>query len=193
MSGTSARKELLDLRARLARLERELDRESSVEAPLPRDRDLLVLVCTVGESRIGFPLEVVAEVAPIAATTALPEAPPWVCGLLDLRGRPIPVLDVAARVDRAGRELALSEQIVVCTVADGHVGLVVSTVVGVEAFPPEAFTDAHESVALAAYVRTTLIDRAGPVLLLSVAQLVSSSEIAAIPTEHPVAAEGTQP
>src|SRR5262245_43749401 len=39
----------------------------------------------------------IEEVLAAASTRALPEAPPWIVGVLELRGRIAPVIDLAAR------------------------------------------------------------------------------------------------
>ena len=178
MSAPSVTKRELDeLRMRLCHLERQLALEVPHEAPIARDRDLHALICVVDGNRIGFALESVSEIAPIATTTPLPEAPPWVIGILDLRGLPVPVLDVAARIDRRARTPEISDQIVLCALEGRAVGLVVSAVVGVDTFAPEAIASTPGDVSFAQYVRAALIDAAGPILLLSVPQLVLSSDI----------------
>lgn len=52
----------------------------------------------LGEDRYALPASQVVEVLPLRRLKQVPEAPPWVAGLFEHRGRMIPVLDLSRRV-----------------------------------------------------------------------------------------------
>lgn len=54
-----------------------------------------VLVFHIGAERYALPLASVLRVLPVARLTALPGAPHYVPGLLDLHGAPVPVIDLS--------------------------------------------------------------------------------------------------
>lgn len=54
-----------------------------------------VLVFHIGRERYGLPLAAVERVLPVARLSALPGAPHFVPGLLDLHGEAIPVIDLS--------------------------------------------------------------------------------------------------
>lgn len=54
-----------------------------------------VLVFHIGPDRYGLPLADVARVLPAVALKQLPLAPPYVAGLMDLHGEPVPVIDLS--------------------------------------------------------------------------------------------------
>jgi len=54
-----------------------------------------VLVFHIGPERYALPLGAVARVLPAARLKALPGAPDYVAGLLDLHGEPVPVIDLS--------------------------------------------------------------------------------------------------
>jgi chemotaxis-related protein WspB len=54
-----------------------------------------VLVFHIGRERYALPLARVEKVLPVARLTALPGAPSYVPGLLDLHGTAIPVIDLS--------------------------------------------------------------------------------------------------
>lgn len=60
-----------------------------------------LLTFAVGGVTYGCPLDAVREVLPSGPTARLPGAPPHVLGLLNVRGRPLTVLDLARRLDPA--------------------------------------------------------------------------------------------
>lgn len=175
-------REIAALRARLDALAREADTAAD-DGPLP-DGDLDALVCRLGETRLALPLFQVQEVVHVPATAPLPEAPPWVLGLLDLRGEVVPVLDVAARFERRESRVAVTDHVVICRDEGAPVGLLVPGVEGVVrlsrmAAPPEL------QVPHAWYVREAREDRAGVVLVLGLRRLVALAELPPLPAELP--------
>jgi chemotaxis-related protein WspB len=54
-----------------------------------------VMVFHIGRERYGLPLASVSRVVPVAQLTALPHAPNYIPGLLDLHGEPVPVVDLS--------------------------------------------------------------------------------------------------
>jgi chemotaxis-related protein WspB len=54
-----------------------------------------VLVFHIGPERYALRLAAIARVLPVAALKAIALAPPFVAGLLDLHGEPVPVIDLS--------------------------------------------------------------------------------------------------
>lgn len=54
------------------------------------------LVCDLGPTRLGFPVEAVTEVLPAVALARVPWAPAWVAGVLNHQGRIYTVVDLAS-------------------------------------------------------------------------------------------------
>ena len=101
---------------------------STIERP---EGSFSFLACRIGASHAALPLDRVEEVVPMPRLEPLPEAPAWVAGVMNLRGDSVPVLDVCARIARSGRDVELSDLIVVCVIEGRSVGLVVQDVYGV--------------------------------------------------------------
>ena len=55
--------------------------------------DARFVVFTLGGYEYGLPADNVDEVIRFVAVTPVPESPDWVLGVIDLRGRAIPVVD----------------------------------------------------------------------------------------------------
>lgn len=70
--------------------------ERPAESSLPR-----YLVVVAGQQRFAWELDVIREIVPTPVVTRLPGAPVWVLGLLNLRGRVVTVVDLAARMGLA--------------------------------------------------------------------------------------------
>ena len=182
------RQEVDALRARLDELTRLRDAPGLTVAeaddePIPSGL-LDVVVCRLDVGRIGVPLSIVDEVVMLAATTRLPDAPPWVVGLLDLRGTMVPVIDVDARIARCSSSPQLTDQIVVVRAFGGRVGLLVEEVERVAVLPRNGGASALE-VPHAAYVREVLRDEFGPILLVGIRRLVTHTEVSVDPIVPP--------
>lgn len=146
-----------------------------------------VLVCDISGQRLSFELESVAEVVPAAELVELPESPGWVSGLLDLRGRAIPVIDVAARIVGGSRELSVNDHFVVCSDGGRPVALVVQAVLGVEhgkrASSDDSGKQAMADVPHAPYLKAILRVADSLVGLISVRRLVALSDLPTVEAE----------
>lgn len=105
--------------------------------PTSADR-VRLLVFRLNGREHALPLEHVVEVFRMVAVSPLPEAPPWVRGVMDLRGRVIPVIDLRVKLGMPARAPDLSTPIVVVETSGATAGLVTDEVVEVLALPDEA-------------------------------------------------------
>lgn len=164
------------LRAQLREIERRLDASAGPERELPVTA-FHVLVSRVATERVALWLADVREVVPAAEMLALPEAPPWIAGLLEIGGQAIPVIDVAARFSRAHRMLELDDLVVVCSTGTRDVGLVVQEVHDVRLVEPSAVVPPLRDVPQAPYLRGALRAAEGMLLLLSLDRLIDASDV----------------
>ena len=61
-----------------------------------------VVVCQLGQESYGLDISSVYEIIRFQECTAVPASPPFVDGVINLRGRIIPVMDMASRFGQAG-------------------------------------------------------------------------------------------
>lgn len=90
-----------------------------------------VLVFKAESREYALPVRDVVEVVRMVVITPLPKAPSWVDGVLNFRGRVIPVLDLRARLGIPRREPDLSTPIVITAAESGLFGLVADELVEV--------------------------------------------------------------
>lgn len=85
---------------------------------------------------IDYALETadVREVLRMVAVTPLPEAPDWLAGIVNIRGRITPIVDLRTRFGFPAGERALSTPIVVAERRGGPVGLIADEVSGIVDF-----------------------------------------------------------
>lgn len=82
-----------------------------------------VLVASVDAQQVAFHLTDVDEVLPAAEAAPLPHAPEVIRGLLNLRGEPLPLLDLRTRLGLPGREAHPDDHVLVCRVAGRRIGV----------------------------------------------------------------------
>jgi purine-binding chemotaxis protein CheW len=100
--------------------------------------DVILLVFRIESREHALPVEEVVEVLRMVAATPLPEAPPWVGGVINRRGQVVPLIDVRSRLGAPRREPRPSDAIIVVRIDEVLTGLVVDEVVEVLALRNEA-------------------------------------------------------
>jgi purine-binding chemotaxis protein CheW len=71
------------------------------------------LIFEVAGRRYGLPARDVRELVRAVAIVALPLAPQWIEGVVNLRGRIVPVIDLRARLGLPAKAIELTDQFVV--------------------------------------------------------------------------------
>jgi chemotaxis-related protein WspB len=98
-----------------------------------------VLVFHIGHDRYALPLAKIDRVLPVAALKALPGAPGYVRGLLDLHGEPVPVIDLSNLAGMPPNAVRYDTRILLIDVpaAGGRrrIGVKAERVTGVETIP----------------------------------------------------------
>lgn len=86
------------------------------------------LTFALGDESYGIPIGHVTEIIGLQRVTPVPDLPSYVRGVINLRGRVIPVMDVRLRFGLPAREHDNRTCIVVIKVDETDVGLIVDTV-----------------------------------------------------------------
>lgn len=79
----------------------------------------------LGEEQFGVPIAAVQEIVRLPDITPIPEAPRFVEGVINLRGRIIPVLDLGRRLRLPDRPRTRKARILIVEVDRRQVGLIV--------------------------------------------------------------------
>jgi purine-binding chemotaxis protein CheW len=91
-----------------------------------------VLLFALGEQVYGCDIATVREIIPQRRPTRLPGAPAFVCGLINLRGTIVTVIDLAKRLERSSSSKADGSYIMV-EIGNKLVGIAVDDVMDVRA------------------------------------------------------------
>ena len=136
---------------------------------------LCVLVAHLDDERLAFPAEAVLEILPALAYTSLPGAPDVVLGVVNLRGEPLPLLDLRTRLGGRARPPRAEDHVVVCRIGDRAVGIWLDHVAGMTELATADLVPAHE-VADARHVEGVALLPDGTVVVCDVRSFLSADE-----------------
>lgn len=95
-------------------------------AEAERQRQLIVFELDGSSYALG--VEQVAEVVRMVDVAPLPQTPSWLCGVINLRGRVIPVVDLRAHIGVRAGPVSLQTPIIVVRDGDHQAGLIADAV-----------------------------------------------------------------
>lgn len=111
---------------------------SDLDEDTQKDRYLTFFI---GEECYGFEIKYVTEIIGIQAITEIPELPEYVRGIINLRGKIIPVMDVRLRFKKKSLEYNDRTCVIVVDVGDISIGFIVDQVAEVMSIPEEDIVD----------------------------------------------------
>lgn len=103
-----------------------------------------VVTFRVGDQEYCVDIMVVREIRGWTLPTSLPHAPPYVLGVMNLRGTVVPLVDVSARLDLGPSSPDPRHVVIIAMVAEQIVGFLVSAVSRVLSIPRSAIQPAPE-------------------------------------------------
>ena len=109
---------------------------AAADAPVPFTSDTMQVVSfKVGQEHYGIDIQLVREIRAWQVATQLPNTPPFVRGVINLRGTIVPVLDLRARFGQGTTEPSVAHVIIVVAVGARIVGILVDAVSDIVTFP----------------------------------------------------------
>ncbi|QUH25570.1 chemotaxis protein CheW [Serpentinicella alkaliphila] len=86
------------------------------------------LTFSLGEELYGIEIKYVTEIIGIHVITQIPEMPEYIRGIINLRGKIIPVMDVRLRFNKEFREYNDRTCVIVIDIKEVSIGLIVDSV-----------------------------------------------------------------
>lgn len=126
----------------------------------------------------GVPITQVQEINRLTDPTKLPKAPDFVEGVINLRGKVIPIIDLKKRFGMSKSEYTDDTRIVVVEIAGQTVGVVVDLVTEVLRLPESSIEPPPSMIAGITANYLTGVGKVGNrlLVLLDLAQILSESE-----------------
>jgi purine-binding chemotaxis protein CheW len=107
------------------------------------EKELQVVGFRIGRETFGLPISLVREIVRVPEITAVPNAPDYIEGVINLRGRIIPVVDLRKRFGEKSFEPNKKNRIVVVELESRAIGLLVNSASEVLRIPPSEIEEPH--------------------------------------------------
>jgi purine-binding chemotaxis protein CheW len=148
----------------------------------------------IGERFLSFQLEgesycmeilKVRELMGMTDITPLPQTPPFIRGVINLRGQIIPIVDLRLKFGLQFREYTKRTSIIVCEVDCGEkvmMGLVVDSIHEVVSVPPEKITNLPyiNAKIKADYIKGVATTQDGIKIMLDVEKVLNDNELSVV-------------
>jgi purine-binding chemotaxis protein CheW len=108
-----------------------------------------IVIFDLCDESFGVDIAAVESIIKMQPITRMPHAPEFVEGLINLRGKVLPVIDLRARFDLTARAADKNSRIIVVTVNETEVGMIVDGV-------SEVLTIAQETIEETPSIATTI-------------------------------------
>ncbi len=135
-----------------------------------------IVVFHLDEQRYALYLSAVERIYRAAEISPLPKAPEIVLGVVNVKGRIVPVINVRRRFRLPDRDLRLSDQIVIARTSTRTVALVVDAVSGVTELLGKEIVSPEKIVPRMGYVEGVVKLEDGLVLIHDLDQFLSLDE-----------------
>src|SRR5215213_140962 len=132
----------------------------------PADVELHLVTFHLGAEEFGIPIETVREVLRVGDITRVPQAPPHVKGITNLRGRIVPIVSIKTRMGLPDTPLTVRSR---CVLVEAHgrlLGLLVDAVSNVVKVPMAAVAPPPEEMVTTATDYITGVARLGSRLII---------------------------
>jgi purine-binding chemotaxis protein CheW len=140
---------------------------SATAAPAaPEEKELHLVVFVLDREEYAVPIELVREVVRVADITRVPHAPAHIRGVMNLRGRILPVVETRSRLGLQPIEPTPASRVVVVEINRRMVGLLVDGVGQVTRLGERQVTPPPDEVRSAAAEAVIGVGRAGQRLLM---------------------------
>ncbi|HTZ99294.1 MAG TPA: chemotaxis protein CheW [Candidatus Aquilonibacter sp.] len=107
------------------------------------EKELQVVGFRIGRETFGLPISIVREIVRVPEITAVPNAPDYIEGVINLRGRIIPIVDLRKRFGDRAVEPNKKNRIVVVELETRVIGLIVHSASEVLRIPPSEIEAPH--------------------------------------------------
>ncbi len=143
------------------------DQVATAAAPAPAPEPELQLVAfELDREEFGVPIGQVREVVRVSHVSRVPQAPPHIRGVVNLRGRILPVVELRTRLGLPPAELGPRSRILIVEVYGRTLGLLVDAVSRVVRVPRSAVVPPPEEVVSGRSDYITGVARLDPRLLI---------------------------
>lgn len=142
-------------------------------------RGFQIVVFRIGKESYGVGIEFIREIVRIPEVTEVPDAPPFLEGVINLRGKILPVIDLKKRLRINGPERTKSTRVLITENSQSTVGLIVDSVSEVLNIQPDSIEAPPEMVAAVGveYIKGVAKVEENLIILLDFSKILSIEDM----------------
>ncbi|MEA2039385.1 MAG: chemotaxis protein CheW [Thermodesulfobacteriota bacterium] len=145
------------------------------------------LVFTLEGQHYALGLEAIERVVRAVELTSVPEAPEILVGLINIRGKIVPVLDIRRRFHLPPRDMEIRDRIIVSRTSSRTIAIIADTIEGVAEFAQEETHEARKILPdMEGYVEGVGKLNDDTVLIYDINKLFSINEIRELNIDDPL-------
>ena len=129
-------------------------------------KNLQLVVFNVGKELYGMGIESVHEIVKVPDITEVPDTPAFLEGVINLRGKIVPVVDLRKRLRLIGKERTKSSRVLITENEGRLVGLLVDAVSEVLKIPPDTVEAPPEMISSIGVEYITGVAKIGEQLII---------------------------
>ena len=130
------------------------------------EREEQLVAFTLGGETYGIDIAAIQEIIRMPEITPIPRTAPDVEGVVNLRGRIVPIVDLRARLGLSVVARTLSARVIVVQVGENTVGLIVDGVTGVLRLPTSSIEPPSALVSAVEENHIRGVGKAGDTLII---------------------------
>lgn len=135
-----------------------------------------IVVFILDSVSYALPLNAVERVIHAVEIQSLPKAPEIIPGIINVKGRIIPVVDLRKRFGLASREIDISDHLVLANTGKRVVALLVDSVSGIREISNTHLTDTRKDLPYAGYIQGVVKTGEGLILIYDLEKCLSLNE-----------------
>jgi purine-binding chemotaxis protein CheW len=112
-----------------------------------------ILIFTLDDLSYALPLHSVAKVIHSVEIRPMPEAPEFISGIINIRGRIIPVANLRRRMGLSEHEIDPDDKLIIAFSGKREMGILVDSVGGIRNLKPGQLEEAGKSLPLAEQIK----------------------------------------
>ncbi len=142
-------------------------------------KNLQLGVFNIGKELYGVGIDAVHEIVKVPDITAVPDAPAFLEGVINLRGKIVPVVDLRKRMNLSGQEKTKSSRVLIAENDGRLIGLLVDAVSEVLKVPPESVEAPPEMISSVGveYITGVAKVESGLIVLLNLKKVFSIDDM----------------
>jgi len=170
------RDESYDTRAILEKMREEYWQGVTEEVVEEAEDQITLLTFLLGGEAFGMPAVYAKEILKIPQVIRVPRTPPSVLGIINLRGRITPIIDVRSVLGVKLYEISEGGRVIITEVEDLYTGIVVEEVLGITQIPNEEVSSVSSAIAKKDYLDGQVVIEEKPLVLINMEKMLRAPD-----------------